>query len=64
MDVSVVALALHEETNFNVPQHAIEEFMQQQPGGGGDEFKGCHMLAEVENTESSGVGSWTRLQWR
>jgi hypothetical protein len=33
-------------------------------GGGEDEFKGCHMLAEVENTESSGVGSWTRLQWR
>jgi hypothetical protein len=35
MDASVVALAPHEETNFNVPQHAIEEFMQQQPGGGG-----------------------------
>jgi hypothetical protein len=28
-DASVVALAPHEESNFNVPQHATEEFMQQ-----------------------------------
>jgi hypothetical protein len=29
-DVSVVALPPHEESNFNVPQHAIEESVQQQ----------------------------------
>jgi hypothetical protein len=29
-DASVVALAPHGVSNFNVPQHAIEEFMQQQ----------------------------------
>jgi hypothetical protein len=29
-DAMVVALAPHEEPNFNVPLHAIEEFMQQQ----------------------------------
>jgi hypothetical protein len=29
-DTTVVALAPHEESNFNVPQHAIEEFVQQQ----------------------------------
>jgi hypothetical protein len=84
-DASVVALAPHEESNFNVPQHAMEENVQQQqvenaPVGVVEavirkeeddctavqvwKFKGCHMLAEVENTESSGVRSWTWLQWR
>jgi hypothetical protein len=86
-DASVVAPAPHEDSNFNVPQHAMEdEDVQQQQqvedapvdvveadvGKEEDEgaivkmrkFEGCRMLAEVENTESGGVGSRTRLQRR
>jgi ABC-type phosphate/phosphonate transport system substrate-binding protein len=84
-DASVVALAPHEESNINMPQHAMEEEVQHQhvedapvgvveayAGKEEDEcaavqerkFEGCHLLAKVVNTESSGAGSRTQQQWR
>jgi hypothetical protein len=84
-DALVVALAPHEESNINVPQHAVEENVQYQQvkdalvgmveahvGKEEDEcaaiqvrmFEWCHMLAKVENNESSVARSRTQLQRR